>query len=123
MHYILSAAHHQNPVVIEIPVAGSVNKTVFCAVFIDFKIGKIIKIKTFSQQFGAGGFGFSVREIELGKNTVIFPEAVVDVPHQVGGVLIQAVVVGVPAFIAAEFFIRTPDNFFSACKTVHGEIV
>jgi len=45
----------------------------------------------------------------------------VDVPHQVRGILILFVIVSIPTSIITEFFVNPTNDFFSAFETgLHG---
>jgi hypothetical protein len=105
--------HNQQPVVFEKFVADIIDKSVFRAVFVGFKIREIIEIKTGGGKFGFGGFHFPVCKILGNKNPVILPQFVVNIPHQIGRIFVQFVVVGISAIVITEFFIGAPDDFFA----------
>jgi hypothetical protein len=78
-------------------------------------IGEKLKIKTLAHQLGSSRFGFSFH-IQFRQNSVIFAQFVIDIAHIIRAVLIYFVVVGIPATIAAEFFVFTTYNRITTFK-------
>ena len=83
-------------------------------------IRKKIKIKAFRHESVSCGFAFPIR-IEFREDAVISAQSVVDIPHKIGTVFINFVIVGISAAVAAKFFVLASDNFVTAFQTgFHG---
>lgn len=114
--------HQQNPVIFQKFIADIVNKSVFRTVFINPQVGEIVKVEPFGSEFVSGGFCLSIHIILFSENSVVFAQFVVDVAHQIGGILVVFVVEGVSAAIVTEFLITSADDFVATFQTVAHDV-
>ena len=76
-------------------------------------MGMVVEIKPRIDQLVAVYGGFA-RGVALGQDPPVFPQDVVDVPHQVVGVAVPFIMVSIPAIIGTEFFVHPPGYGFPA---------
>jgi len=97
-------------------VAMVVTEIICLTIFGGVNIRKILKIKSFINQNTFAYPCFSLR-IELCQYPSVFPENMIDISDKIGFILIQAVIIRIPALIGAEFFVNTPRKGISTFRT------
>lgn len=79
-------------------------------------MSEVIEIETFINKFILVYINFSFRGNKFRKNTAVFAQDVVNIPHIICGVAVKPVVVVIPAHIRTEFLIHAPGDRFSAIE-------
>ena len=111
--HIFLPNHERNVALIAFEVALIVAEAVDVAGFSSVFIGEVAEFEASFHQFIAVDLGFAVR-IEFSEDTAILAEDVVDIADEVGGVAIEAVVVGAAALVRAEALVRPAGELLAA---------
>ena len=84
----------------------------------NFQAGEILEIKTFGGKFISGSFGFTFGEFLFAQDAMVFAQFVIDIAHQISGILIVFIIIGVPAAVVTKFFIAPSNDFVATFQTV-----
>lgn len=80
------------------------------------KVGKIFEFKSLFDQLAPGDFTFSFR-VGIQQNSAVFTQGVVNIPHDVVAVTVEAVVESAPALIGAKLLIGAAHDLIAAFNT------
>jgi hypothetical protein len=97
-------------------IALIVAEVVYITGFSAVLIGEVAELKTVVQEFCFCYLGLAVR-IQSSKNPAIFSKDIVDVPHEIGGITVQLIVMSSTTLVRAESFIYSPEKIFAAYQT------
>ena len=108
--------HQHIKIIIQRKVTVFVNKTVRTAFLRNIQMSEVIEVEAFVDQFILVKVDFSFLRDKFRKYPAVFAQDVVNIPHIIGGVAVEPVVVIIPAHIRTEFLIHPSGDRFSAIE-------